>query len=407
MKKILIILFFGIILRIFLSFSTYHSDIQTFNLSGKIIAEGNILNFYNYLSTLDEGDVVKTLTVFNYPPPVYWFHGLFNFIFNKIFQVSIINDFILNTPSNYGNLFFNISLTLIKLPYLIFDLATGFLLYKMFNEKRQKQLVLTLWMFNPINLYATYMIGQFDIIPTFFVILSLLLLIRNKLPWAALALGFGIAFKLYPIFLIVPLIIFAKNNLEKVKLILLSLLPYVISVTPYLHSQYFRSQALFASQSSKSLYAVLPISGGESILIFPAILVFFYIVIFQNKERVTGWKVFSIPLLLFFIFTHFHPQWLIWLTPFFILDLVKNGYRNLLPLFIIFISYLGSIFFFDPGLNTRLFAPLIPILKDLPSIWTILNMQPDYNSSRSLLHTIFTGASFYFVYKYFYTRAHD
>ena len=153
MKKLWIILITGIFFRVFLSFSTFHSDTLAFNLGGKFVASGNILNLY---------DLSSEKAVFNYPPLIYLFHGMFSLI----------------PFSNYG---------FVKLPYLIFDLLIVYILLKLFPEKNPGLLAVSLWMFNPVNLYATYMMGQFDIIPTFFTILSFYLIYKNKLSWAALS----------------------------------------------------------------------------------------------------------------------------------------------------------------------------------------------------------------------------
>lgn len=359
MNKILIILVVGILLRLFLAFSTTHSDLQAFYLGGKILTEGKIINLYDYSSEQ---------AVFNYPPLIYWFFGLFNFL------------------SNWG-------IWLLKLPYLIFDLFLGLLLFRLVEEK--KTLVFGLWMFNPVNLYATYMMGQFDIIPTFFTVLSFYFIAKDKLNFAALSLGFGIAFKLYPVFLIIPLLFLAKNFSAKIKLLLLAALPYVFFVLPYLSSASFRANALFASQASKSLYASIPVSGGESILLFPASLILFYLFFWnKNLDRLNFWKIYLISLLLFFIFTHYHPQWLIWLTPFLILDLSFNKFKNLLPILIIGLAWFSSLFFFDPSLTLGMFSP------QAPDLWTLLGLNLDYNFSRSIIQTIFAGSSFYLIYKW-------
>lgn len=403
-----LIITIGFALRIFLSATTFHPDIQAFNLAGKIWASGNILNLYDYLPDLPDNDPIKNLAVLNYPPAIYFYHGVFNFIFNNIFGLTQINQFLLDNPLNYGNIQFSIHLFLLKFPYLIFDLLTGLVIYKLFNSVKTSIIALALWTFNPISLYATYMMGQFDIIPTFFIILSVYMVTKNKLDYAALSLGFGIAFKLSPIFLIIPLFILGRNFFDRLKLIILSLVPYLLSVIPYLTSHDFRTNALFANQSSKSFYASIPVSGGESILLFPVFLLFYYLVIWINKkailERAPGveiWKLYLIPLLLFFIFTHYHAQWLIWITPLMIMDLTVNKWKNFIPNLLIFLSWFASLFFFDPSLTIGMFAPLFPALHNSPSIWEIMHLNLDYNLCRSMIQTIFTGASIYLIYLYF------
>lgn len=363
MRKIRLILILAVILKVFLSFSTQHPDIESLKDGGKILAAGHILDFYDYSSEK---------IFFNYPPPVYWYFGLLSFIFN--------------------------SLGFLKLPYLIFDIGVSILLFKLVDPKKSTA-VLALWLFNPVSIYATYMMGQFDIIPTFFTTLSIYLAFKNKLSWSALALGAGIAFKLYPVFLIVPLILLGKGFRERIKLIIFAFLPYLVSIFPYIPLGSFRSQALFASQSSKSLYAGVSISGGESILLFPFFLLLFYFYIWNNQFIKTNlWKVFLIPLLLFFTLTHYHPQWLIWVTPFFVLDLVINKFKNWILYILIFGSWFLSLFFFDPSLTIGMFAPIFPALGDLPDIWTILNLNMDYNFVRSILQTIFAASFVYLIF---------
>ena len=360
MNKFWIILIIGILLRLFLAFSTFHPDLMAFYLGGTMVREGNILNLY---------DLSSEKATFNYPPLIYWFFGVFNFL-------------------SGGNFVF------LKLPYLIFDLSLGLILMKLVGSKKAV-LAFGFWMFNPINLYATYMMGQFDIIPTFFTVLSFYLVAKDRLKLAALALGFGIAFKLYPVFLLLPLIILGQTIWDKFKLAILAILPYLLTTLPYILSSSFRSNALLASQASKSLYVNLPVSGGEAILLFPAFLIFFYLLIWRKRlDKIIFWKIYLIPLLLFFIFTHYHPQWLIWITPFLILDLTLERFKNLLPILIIFLTWVASLFFFDPSLTLGMFIPS-------PTIWEILKVNVDYNFSRSVLQTVFAATSFYLIYEYF------
>lgn len=378
MKKLWIIVLIGLVIRVFLSLTTFHSDMEVFDLAGKLVASGKVFNLYDYSSSN---------AVFNYPPAIYLLHGVFRALYNIVGLSSVTQ--------------FNINLLLIKLPYFIFDLLTGLFLLKLFTFNKKALLAFALWIFNPISLYATYMMGQFDIIPTFFIVLSIYYAVRGKLNLAALVLGGGIAFKLSPVFLVVPLIIFGKDLTEKLRLFLLALIPYLISILPYISSQSFRSVALYANQSSKSLYANIPVSGGEAILLFPAFLLLFYLIIWGVRTKMDIYKLYLIPLLLFFIFTHYHPQWLIWVTPLLIIELLASNFKTLLPVVLVVVSWVASLFFFDPSLTVGIFSAVSPQLQSAQSIWNIFNINVDYNLSRSLIQTIFVGAAAYFIYRYF------
>lgn len=381
-KAFWIIVIIGTALRVFLSLTTFHPDMQVFKLAGELVAAGNILNLYDFTSSS---------AVFNYPPAIYLFHGIFTFLF-QLLGLSAINQF-------------HINLLLLKLPYLIFDLLTGIILFKLFDSPKKALWAFTLWIFNPISLYATYMMGQFDIIPTFFIILSIYLAVKGKLEWAALALGGGVAFKLFPIFLVIPLVILGKSYPGRLKLLILAILPYVLSIIPYISSSSFRATALFANQSSKSLYAAIPVSGGESIILFPAFLLLFFLITWGYKLRTDINKLYLIPLLLFFIFTHYHPQWLIWIMPLLILELVRSGLRNFLPYLLILVSWVASLFFFDPSLTVGILSPVAPVLRDMPSIWVLLGINIDYNLSRSLIQTVFVSGVMYLIFQYFFRKA--
>lgn len=416
-KSLWTILMIGIILRIILASITYHPDIQVFDLSGEILKRGNNLTLYDYLYSLDKDNVmVKNFPpqALNYPPAAYFLLGGTSSIFTSIIPPQIHADFLFNTRNILGNIYLNLHLLMLKLPYFFFDLGCAFLLFKFFDDPKKKMLTITLWIFNPLTLYATFMMGQFDIIPTFFVILSLFLVkkgqdsgIKNIL-WAAICLGIGVAFKIYPILFLIPLASLTRLWIDRFKIILVGLLPYILTLLPFLPSQGFRTNALLANQLNKSFFAQIPVSGGESIILFLATLVFFYFTfLHQRLEKNSLWQSFFIVILIFFIFTHFHPQWFLWLTPFLIIEAVSNGFKNLFITLTAFFSWFILLFFFDQSLTLGLFAPINPQLFQGNDLMSLIGLNLDINFSRSVLHTIFVGSALYFIYSYFPKKLFD
>ncbi|MEK7550240.1 MAG: hypothetical protein AAB535_00430 [Patescibacteria group bacterium] len=410
MKKIIWFLVIGILLRLGLAFSTYHSDIQPFYFAGEVIAKGNASNLYDYLGRLPEDDTILKIyptNLFNYPPLVYFFLGPISYLFSLPFSQELMHDFIFDLPSLLGNLQLNYLLLMLKLPYLAFDLGVGLLLFKFFDKPKNKFLAFTLWMFNPVNLYATYMMGQFDVIPTFLAILALYLTIKRnkqslassagKYLLAALFLGLGASFKIFPFLFLAPLALMKDKWIDRVKIIGIGALTYVVTILPFMSSSGFRATALVAGQTTKSLYATLPISGGESIILFPFLILFFYLVfLFKKVDLKNLWKRFFTIMLLFFVFTHTHPQWFVWLTPFLIIDLVKSKFRHWPLVVIMFLSWLGQVTLFDPGLSVWLFSPIYPNLYGLPGIW---GTNIDINLARSLFQTGFASVATYYIYR--------
>src|SRR3989304_10234390 len=180
--KIIKILVIGIILRIVLSFSTFHSDIVPFDFAGGVMAQGNILNFYDYLWDLPQGHPdlsVYPRNLFNYPPAVYFFLGGASRVLTWMVDPAVHANFVLSFTSTLGNWQLNLLLLLLKLPYFAFDIAIAYLLAALFKTEKEKLLAFCFWIFNPINLYATYMMGQVDIIPAFFSVLCIYLVVKN------------------------------------------------------------------------------------------------------------------------------------------------------------------------------------------------------------------------------------
>jgi len=258
-------------------------------------------------------------------------------------------------------------------------------------------------MFNPLTLFATYMMGQFDVIPTFLTIFAIYLVVsKNKYAIAALVLGIAAAFKVYPFLFLVPLALLSNKWLDRLKVVGIGLTAYLVTILPFINSHGFRATALVASQTTKSFYAALPISGGEAIVIFPMAIILLYLFFwYRSNTPETLWQKFFVLLLIFFTFTHYHPQWFLWITPFLIIDLIKSRFSHWPLVVLSFLSWLGLLTFFDPGLSVRLFAPIFPSLSQLPGIWQILGISVDVNFARSLLQTLFVAPALYWIYCYF------
>jgi hypothetical protein len=415
MKKFLsIILTIGIVLRIVLSFTTYHSDVIPFDFAGKVISGGNILNFYDYLWDLPDSHPylkVYPRNLFNYPPLPYFFLGGASLLTTWMVNPVVHSNFVLDFSSTLGNPQLNLLLFLLKVPYFFFDIAIAYLLMSFFKEEKEKKLAFSLWMFNPVTLYATYMIGQFDIIPTFLSVLAIYFATKKEkqnLILSAVLLGLGAGFKIFPLLFMVPLAFVQKDFWQRIKLLAISGATYIVSAYPFIWSKGFRMTAALANQTTKSFYAQIPISGGESVILFLAVVIFFYILFFYKKTAVENlWKNMFIMILVFFIFTHFHPQWFLWTMPFFVVDLVYTKLKHL-PLFIALLTvYVGMITFFDSGLSIGLFSAVNPALYNLPDFWRVVGINLDVNASRSILQTAFVGISLYYIYNYFPSRTKD
>ncbi len=408
-KLFWIVLFLGIIVRFFLAFSSIHPDLVAFYTGGQIVFDGHFWDLYDYIEKLPFDSPLRKIypaDLFIYPPLVYLFFGYVATTFSTIVPVYVREALIYDLPSVLGDLRLNLFLLLFKVSYLPFDLGIAFLFLQIFKDKPKKGFsAFVLWIFNPVNLYVTYMMGQFDVLPTFFVVFAFYLIVSfyktkpHYLYLAGFSLGVGASLKIYPL-LFIPLLMFLEKNwFRRLLLFFVSFGVYLLSIFPFLDSPGFRSSALLAGHTLKSFYATIPISGGQSIIIYLSLLFFVYWVFYFRGVTLNNlWSGFFIILLLFFVFTHYHPQWFLWIIPFLIFDLIDSDGKNwplvLLSVFVFF----GLVLFFDRSLSLGLFSPLFPSLFSGQSIWELLGVNLELNLWRSVLHSLFVSVALFYFY---------
>lgn len=399
--KFIVPLIIGLAIRLFLMSFTYHPDLAGQSLSSYFWGSKNITNVYEYLLSLpSDHPLVKNFGVsdiFIYPPLTYFTLGSFQ----KIFAFTGLSQFLETVMS--GTDIYKIPglpwyLFVLKFPYLIFDFAVAYLLYKYFKNPRLKYTAFILWIFNPVTLYATFCMGVFDIIPVFFTVLSVYLLKKQRLTLSALAIGFGIAFKIYPIFLL-PFIIFKTDKwLSRIKVGIIALLPVIITNLPFVFSAAYHYM-VFSPKNQKMFYMQWMVSGAEGIFPFLLILILLYL-LSQNKLLQPKFYIsyFLAVFLLLFSVTHFHPQWFIWITPFIIIELLNYQFKEAwLYLGLVFI-YIFIVFTFENSLSVGLFAPLNPSLATFVGTQSILTKAVDINQLKSYFRSIFAGISTYLVF---------
>ncbi len=401
MKKFIVLsvkywplLVLGLIIRLLLMPFTLHPDIWAVSFAQNIFAFKGIINIYDYLGNLPNNSALVVnygRNFFTYPPLAYFSLGIFGFILKPLFSRDFFNNLAVFLPDilNDSRLYWHLFVT--KLPYLFFDFGILLLLVNFFQEEKKKKLAAILWIFNPLSLYTSYMIGQFDILPVFFTVLALFLARREKLFWSAVSLGLGGAFKMYPLFFLPFLAAAGTKNIKNSIIILLAgIFPYLLTITPFLNSPIFRAVVLFSNQSQKMLFAKIPVSGAEYLSVFVVIYIFLVGVSFFKKAEL--WKWFLATMLLFFGVTHYHPQWFLWISPLLIFFWVEYKNFRLLPIFLLF-NWVIIVLLFEPSLSVSLFAPVDKSLMAVKPLSETLNQVYNVFDFKSLVRSISAGIS--------------
>ncbi len=398
--KLLPVLIFAIAIRLIIMGITFHPDLSGQLLSSYFFAYENVTNIYDHLASLPSSHpLVKNFgisDIFIYPPLTYFTLGSFlkasSLFVPEQFFLDLVNGISIYT---LPNLSFN--LILLKLPYLIIDILAAFAIASLFSNEKQKKWALLLWLFNPVTLYATFMMGVFDIIPVTFTILSLYFAKKQNLLLSAVMLSLGAAFKQYPIFLLPFIVLAGKDLRERMKIAFCGLVPYLLTVAPFLSSSAFKYM-VFGAKSQKMFYMQWMVSGAEGIYPY----VFGYVLLLWHSYRngsllANIWKYFLGYFLLLFSITHFHPQWFLWGTPFLIIELVENRWRNLWLVVAVLACFIFIVLTFENSLSTGLFAVVNPDLNQFPGFDKLIAQKTDLFFLKSTVRSILAATSLFLI----------
>lgn len=410
-KKTSFLFALAILIRLVLMPITLHPDLLGHSFSAYFLAYEGRLNLYDTLANLpSDHPLVKNFGVsdiFIYPPLAYYSLGFFRILTKTFTDPNFIPwlmenlDKIHSYPKLLQHLFW------FKLPYLFFDIFLAFLLAELFEERKKKKTAFLLWLFNPLTLYATFMVGQLDLLPTFFTVLSLFFLKKGKVKSSVFTIGLAASYKMYPLFLLLPLVFFISDNFwRRVKLILVGIFPFLFFIAPYINSSAFRAM-VFSPKSQKMLFMGWPVSGAEVVYPFIVGLTLIYLYAYYSKVKINPASYFLAILLLTLSVTHYHPQWFLWITPFLIWELVENDFQNIFLTTILFFSWLFLTLLFEPSLSYGLFNPIWPKLEKIIALSEVVNRYTNIFQFKSILRSVFAGASMFLVFKLFKERRNN
>lgn len=368
MKKLVLL---AIIIRILIMPLFYHPDIKSQHFHFQFFSKG-VFNIYEYI--FKNKNNLGYQDTFNYLPLTYYTFGLAQTI-SKPF---LGNDFYLwlndwgTTKNIHSNIIYY--MFILKIPYLILDISLAFLLLKIFKSSK----IFYFWLFNPISIYLIYILGNFDILPTFLTVLSFYLLKKEKILFSYLSIGIAIALKAYPVIFIPFLFFYQSKDFKKhLKYCLFSLLPLAITVLPFINQTSFLNSFLGSGLTQKILEFKI-----NNIPAFPILYLLILINYFFSKSK----NKFEIAVTqIFFIFiglVNFHPQWLMWFFPFTLAIFIDFKIINKLFLILFFILIFAYIFLFnDNFLFWGHLVPIDPLFADLTSPYQLLKLKFLINSS--------------------------
>jgi hypothetical protein len=387
MKKLLVL---AVVLRILVASFLFHPDIKTYNYQASFLKKG-VFNIYSYLVKNN-----KTLPIkdgFVYFPLTYFVLGGYQAVLSPVLG-SGFDSWLANASSNSivndPNIFKY--LLILKLPYLVLDIAIAFLLKRFFDDRDKADKVFTLWLFNPFTIFLIYAFSNVDIFAVLLTVVAFLLLKKEKLILASAILGIAAGFKLYPLLFIPFLFIKGKDLKEKIFVVLIPAIILGIIVVPF-WSQDFVQSALISGLTTRIFNPGFSIGFGESMIVglFSISILFFYALLIDKKIKLFNYWV--ILLIFIFAFSHFHIAWLLWIAPFIVILACKKPSISI-PLFLLAIlAFMIPMLYDDRSMTISLFRTYSTWYDLISTPFTIVQKFYDPYNLQSILHSVLAGGS--------------
>ncbi len=325
------VVFYGII-TLFCYFVFQHPDILHTGRSSYTVFRGHIFDFYDENAKFVHGS--------NYLISTYILYAIWNAPL-YIFKI-IKNPYI---DAGYVVFWYK------ALPALFFA-ASAFVMYKIGRitglSSKYSKLLVVFWVSSPLLFFSQFIFGQYDIFTVFFMLLGIYHYLKKNTGLFVLFFGISMTFKYFPFFIFVPLLLLnEKRPLYIVRNMFLLLVPVILEILPYINSAPFKTYVLGfdALQRTYSAGLRLEYDVNISLLVvgwfFMSALAYWKEAV--NREEFIQWafyfSMFSSSYL--FAVMLWHPQWLIFATPFLVLTTIM--YRR--ARFFIYLDLVMMLFF--------------------------------------------------------------
>lgn len=239
-----------------------------------------------------------------------------------------------------------IAIIILKFINVIFDTGITYLIFLLSNKDLKKTLFYAI---NPVTILITTLHGQFDIIPIFFVLISIYFSTKKRYLTSILSFSFAILVKTWPILFFAPLVRKVKN---KKLIISIIFIPVLFS---FIYIWLFGSNLIDVGKTLMHYQGLWGIWGpwgwiGKIQLLYQKTTTILFLISFFGFSFITNEKnivknIYQL-LIFFFIFTtNFSIQYFAWLVPFLILISPKK-YSYLIILITIYLLSFYSIWIF-------------------------------------------------------------
>ena len=296
-----------------------------------------------------------------------------------------------------------VSFLIYRLPLLLADFGILFILNSWIESKSQKKLIWLYW-FSPVLFYISYIHGQLDVIPIFFLFFSLNFLFKQKIFLAGLIFGFAISTKTMVILSLPFIVLFLLSKEENIRntftFLMISLVFFFLVNSPFIFDPSFQDMVLNNDDQNRIFELSFPV-GESSFYFIPACLLLLalrgLLINTYNRDIFMMFLGFSFGIILMFI-TPMHG-WYFWLIPFLTYFYAKSEDKSFFVLLLLQFAYLV---YFALVENSDYLVAFSLISADNTIYSLLINEGFDPNSYKGIAFTILQvslGVNCYLIYR--------
>ena len=243
-----------------------------------------------------------------------------------------------------------------KLLTTLFFAGSAYFLYKIGGaiglDKTKSMLLTALWISTPILFFGQFIFGQCDVITIFFVLVGLYYYLRKNIWLFLLFFGISLTFKYFSVFLLIPLILLIeKNPFKALGFFALACILPACEIAFYAGSPVFWSELTGYGFIDRIFTASINVyytnvNIGIFLLIWFVICGICYYLKLKNDQNdfyQTAVYVCLAAVCTLFVFVMWHPQYLVFMTPFIIIaSFMSRRIKYFLLLdFILMVAFVG------------------------------------------------------------------
>ena len=180
---------------------------------------------------------------------------------------------LISIPAAISTHFFGLSAASMSLlfAFTVLDTVIGYLIIK----SGAKLAVVCSWVFSPVAIYVTFILGQTDVTVAFMILLVVIMIQAKKWKTAGIVLGFAALFKLSALLFLPLVFIFAiqsprERSFAK-SFIKSSLFVLLVGMLPMSYSQGFRQMVLFNRETGGLLDYTISLGRAEPFQLVPLV----------------------------------------------------------------------------------------------------------------------------------------